>query len=381
MTPDPLPVQRDRFDLPEDVAYLNCAYMSPQLRTVSEAGIEAVKRKAQPWRLAPSDFFTSLEKLRHQFGALTGLDSEGVALGPSVSYGMATAASNITLREGDQVLMLAEEFPSPFYAFSAAAARSGAEVLTIPRPSSAEWTRQILAAIDERTAVVAIPPCHWTDGATVDLVAIGAAAREAGAVLVVDASQWLGAETMDVTAIQPDVVCAVGYKWLFGPFNLSYAWFAPHLRTGVPLEGNWLSRAGSDDFNRLVAYTENFQAGARRYDMGEASSFIHVPMAIAALTQVEAWGIDRIAAATQQHIKQIVSDAEDLGLSAVPEAHRSAHLVGLTLPADAPSDMPRRFTEAGVYVSFRGGVLRVAPSVYNTKEDLTRFRDVLAGCL
>ncbi len=66
----PLPPQRDAFDLPDGVAYLNCAFMAPQLRRVSEVGIAAVQRKQRPWRIGPADFFDHLERLRGLFARL-----------------------------------------------------------------------------------------------------------------------------------------------------------------------------------------------------------------------------------------------------------------------------------------------------------------------
>ena len=39
--------QRHLFDLPEDVHYFNCAYMSPLLNKAAKAGCEGVKSKAQ----------------------------------------------------------------------------------------------------------------------------------------------------------------------------------------------------------------------------------------------------------------------------------------------------------------------------------------------
>src|SRR5204862_7146787 len=79
--------QRAMFDIPDGVTYLNCASMSPQLRTVTEAGIDAVRAKASPWTLRPSDWFDHAEPLRALFGRVIGADAESVALVPSVSYG------------------------------------------------------------------------------------------------------------------------------------------------------------------------------------------------------------------------------------------------------------------------------------------------------
>ncbi len=81
--------QRELFKIPDAVAYLNCSYMSPQLRTVRAVGEDAVARKSRPWEISPRDFFESSETARRLFAQLVGGDAEGVAIIPSVSYGMA----------------------------------------------------------------------------------------------------------------------------------------------------------------------------------------------------------------------------------------------------------------------------------------------------
>ena len=79
----------------------------------------------------------------------------------------------------------------------------------------------MLEAVDDDTAVVAVPNCHWSDGAFVDLVRVGERARAMGAAFVVDASQSLGAHPLDVAEVKPDFLASVTYKWLLGPFELA----------------------------------------------------------------------------------------------------------------------------------------------------------------
>src|SRR5215216_2456848 len=81
--------QRDLFEVPKDIVYLNCAYMSPQLRPAREIGERAVSRKSRPWEITPDDFFEDAEKVRTLFARLVGGDADGVAIVPSVSYGIA----------------------------------------------------------------------------------------------------------------------------------------------------------------------------------------------------------------------------------------------------------------------------------------------------
>src|SRR5215218_6596200 len=115
--------QRDLFEIPEDIAYLNCAYMSPQLRSAREIGERAVSRKSRPWEITPDAFFEDSEEVRALFARLVGGDAEGVAIIPSVSYGIAVAAANVPVREGQKIMILEDQFPSNVYTWRELAAR------------------------------------------------------------------------------------------------------------------------------------------------------------------------------------------------------------------------------------------------------------------
>jgi selenocysteine lyase/cysteine desulfurase len=374
-----LPSQRSLFEIPDEVTWLNCAYMSPQLRSVRKAGEEALGRKAHPWLVRPEDFFTESELLRRLFAQLIQADAEGVALIPSVSYGMAVVAANLSVREGQRILVLAEEFPSNLYPWRDLARRTGATVFSVPRPPDGDWTRAVLEALDARCALVAVPHCHWTDGTLVDLVKVGARAREVGAALAVDATQSLGALPLSVQAVQPDYLVAAGYKWLMGPYSQGYLYVAPGRREGRPLELNWITRQGSEDFSRLIDYREEFQPGARRFDVGERSNFLLVPMGAAALRQLLAWNVESIQETLRELTRRAARGAEALGLEVAPEEHRSGHLVGLRRRGGYEPAVLARLAASKVYVSVRGDNLRVSPHLHNTAADVDRLLEALAS--
>src|SRR3990172_7382172 len=97
---EPLANQRHLFEIPDGVAFFNCANVAPQLRSVRKAGERALARNARPWEIASSDWFTDVERLRALFARLVGGDADGVALVPSTSYGLAVAALNLDARPG-----------------------------------------------------------------------------------------------------------------------------------------------------------------------------------------------------------------------------------------------------------------------------------------
>jgi selenocysteine lyase/cysteine desulfurase len=370
--------QRPLFEVPENVAYLNCAYMSPQLRTVRKVGEGAIQRKSRPWEISPKDFFEDSETARALFAKIVGGEADGVAIVPSVSYGMAVAAANVPLGAGQSVLILDEQFPSNVYPWRELTKRVGAELVIVPRPTDNDWTGALLERVSEGTAIVAVPNCHWTDGSFVDLVRVGEEAREVGAVLVVDGIQSLGAHPFDVSEVRPDFLIASSYKWLLGPYGMGFMYVGEAYREGIPIEHNWINRAGSEDFSRLVEYEDAFQAGARRFDVGERSNFVLLPMVIAALRQILGWGVANVSETLRKLTARIEDEARELGLEAVPAEWRMAHMIGIKLGAEAPDNLAVRLAEEKVFVSVRGRSLRVSPHLYNTEEDVRHLFDSLA---
>ena len=126
--------QRGLFDLPDDVIWLNCAQHSPALNAVHEAGMGGLALKRHPWRLGPRQYQDDVERLRGTFASLIGASAEEIALVPSASYALSIAARNLPLREGERILVLADQFPSNVYPWRDLARGCGGEVVTLERP-------------------------------------------------------------------------------------------------------------------------------------------------------------------------------------------------------------------------------------------------------
>ncbi len=369
--------QRAAFNVPVDIAYFNTASLAPQLRAVRIAGESALERRGRPWTISPADWFVDVERVRSLFGELIGTSGEGVAIVPATSYGFAVAAHSMSLRAGQRVLVLDEEYPSGVYTWRAAARRSGAEIRTVAREPGQTWTDAVLAALDERVAIVSVPNVHWTDGALVDLAPIAARSRALGARLVIDGSQSVGAMPLDVRELRPDFLVTVGYKWLLGPFSVGYLYVAEEHRQSEPLEENWILRAGSEDFARLVDYRDEYQPGARRFDVGQRTKFELLPMAIAALEQILDWQVPRVAATLADRTSDIARRAAGLGLDPMPDKQRGPHLLGLRLPDSALAGVIPALAKFNCFAAVRGASLRISPHLHTTDEDVQRLLDGL----
>jgi hypothetical protein len=150
---------------------------------------------------------------------------------------------------------------------------------------------------------------------------------------------------------------------------------AARRRGARPLEETWLVRDNARDFAGLANYSDGYRPGARRFDVGETCVTTVLPGAIAALEQLEAWGLQRIADSLAVVNARIVEDLTRRGFE-VPAA-RAPHLFGARLPEGFRGDLAAELAARDVHVSRRGTSLRFAPHLHVTEADLAQLSAAL----
>ncbi|HEY0609746.1 MAG TPA: aminotransferase class V-fold PLP-dependent enzyme [Chitinophaga sp.] len=371
--------QRHLFDIPLDIAYFNCAYNAPQLNETSRRLAAGIAVKNHPWEIMPADYFTDAETVRNLAAAVFGGDADGYAVIPAASYGLSAAARAIEpqLQAGDGILVMEEEFPSNVLPWRRIAKEKSVHIVTVPVPADGDWTEAILERLDRRIKVASLSPCHWTNGAFVDLVAIRRACNATGSLLVVDATQALGAMPFSIEEIQPDFLTAAGYKWLLSPYGFGLMYVARQWRDARPLEESWQAREHAEDFASLVTYSDHYMPGARRFDVGEKCRPTILPGAIAALEQLRSWSVPAIAASLTAMNERIASHLEQLGFRLPPAPQRCPHMFGAAIPAHYKGDLVTELRNRKIFVSQRGSSVRFAPHLFITDDDIARLLEAM----
>ncbi len=375
--------QKHLFQLPEGLHYLNCGYMSPLMKSVEEKGIEGMQQKRNPVSIKPTDFFTGVVGVREKFGRMVNCDPAQVAVQPSVSYGMNSVIRNIPYRKGQHALTISEEFPSCYYTAQRWCKDHGAELRVVVRKDDIplkgkDWNERILGAISTDTAFVVMASVHWMNGTKFDMERIGARCQEVGAKLVVDGSQSVGALPIDVQACHIDALICAAYKWLMGPYSTCLSYIHEDFNEGVPLEESWMTRPNSERFDRLTQYEDGYKPGAVRFDVGQSSNFIFMPMLDEALRQLLDWGIEEIQEYTRLLGKPLISYFLGKDVPVDDEIYRTHHLMGLPLPDHTDGEaLVRELQLRRVYVSLRGSNIRISINVFNNEEDVAELISAL----
>lgn len=368
--------QKHLFQLPDDIHYLNCAYMSPLLASVEEAGIKGMRNKRNPANIKAEDFFSEAEIVRSQFAALVNCNAMQVAIIPSASYGLKTAVNNLPTNKGKFAITIGDEFPSGYYSIESWCRENNKELVVIKPPytktaRAKKWNEVLLETITSDTVAVLLSTVHWTDGTIFNLQEIGKRCKETGSIFIVDGTQSVGAMAMDISLYNIHALICAAYKWLLGPYSTGLAYFSEFFNNGKPLEESWKNRTNALDFSSLVSYTDEYKPGAGRYNMGESGNFNLMPMLHASLAQIAEWKVENI----QDYCGELIAPLEQFlyknNFQLEEANYHAKHLFGFQLSALINiHQLMDAFRKRKISVSLRGNSIRVSPHLYNTKNDI-----------
>ena len=377
-----LPSQRDLFEMPRHICYLNSASYSPLPLRTQEAGRAAVLRKGTPWTLDAAFANQQYERARAAAARLINADPADIALIPSISYGVATAAKVLTIARGARVVVLENDHSSPVLEWQTRADPQGFTIETIRQPDDGDWTSAVLAAIERPGAppvgLASISSVHWSDGGMIDLESVGAALRRQGGSFLIDATQSAGVLSTDVSRLDPDFVIFPTYKWLLGPYGRAFLYIARRHQGGTPLEQTSSGRRNVRAENEVYFGDLHYVGDARRFDMGERDHFISLEMAAIGMEMMAEWGAAAIAQRLAMLTERIAEGVRDIGVNMPARRLRAPHILSLDFKNFGFNDgMPKRLVEGlateGIYVAARLGRVRISPHVFNDEADADRF--------
>jgi selenocysteine lyase/cysteine desulfurase len=373
--------QRALFEIPRQICYLNAASYSPLPIRTLEAGRAAVGRKGAPWAVPASFANEQHERARTAAARLINAEPSDIALIPSISYGVATAAKILAIPRGTRVIVLENDHSSPVLEWQMRAGAQGFTVETVRQPDDGDWTSAVLAAIERSGAppvsLASISSVHWSDGGLIDVDKVGAALRRQGATFLIDATHSTGVLATDVKRLDPDFLIFPTYKWVLGPYGRAFLYVAKRHQNGIPLEQTQSGRRNVRADNQVYFEDLRFVDNARRYDMGERDHFISMEMASIGMEMMAEWGASAVVQRLTMLTERIAEGVRGIGVS-VPDARlRAPHILSLAFKGGMPAGLVEGMAAEGVYVAPRLGRMRISPHVYNDEADADRFVEVL----
>ncbi len=366
---------REQMPVTKKWAYFDHAAVAPITAAASAAMNRQIRQALDEGDTAWPEWARQLRETRRAAADLIRANLEEIALVPNTTAGINLVAEGLDWRAGDNVVALADEYPSNLYPWMHLADR-GVETRLVPTADGRVDYDQLADRCDECTRLITVSWVAFSNGCRRDLKSIGDIATRCGALFFVDAIQGLGAFPLDVRATPVDFLAADGHKWMLGPEGAGMAYIRrdrlPLLR---PISVGAHSVVHSTDYTHIEL---RLKEDASRYEGGS----LNVPGMLgfgASLRLLQEIGVANIAAAVLDISDHLCSELEKLGLTVISprNGEERSGIVSFELPGADLLAVRRHCLERGVALACRAGRIRVSPHGYNNYEDVERLIEAL----
>ncbi len=367
---------RALFPITQHDAYLNHAAISPlNVRTaqVMRDWIDTRIRQGHPPAFANPDLLPSF---RRRVAAFFNAHPDEIAFTRNTSEGLLLVARGLPWREGDNLVTAETEFIANVYPWRTLEAL-GVEIRRVPAREGRIDPREIVAAMDARTRLLALSYVEFFTGYRNPIATLAEEAHRRNVLVCVDVIQAAGVLPIDVQAMGIDFMASGGPKWLMGPLGAGIFYVRRDLLDLLdPRTYGWL---GTTDPKNFFDYEMPLSPTASRYEHGTFAwpSLVGLMESIALLDEV---GVASISAHVLDLTGRLIDALKARGMHVItPHAHddERAGIVTFQHPRMPAEQVWEALEAAHVRVSVRGPGIRVSPHFYNTWDDVARLLDVL----
>lgn len=426
---------RAAFPIGNRFIYLNHCGISPLYSGAASASSAFLHSHSLQGAAALEDYHSILDRLRRSVARFIGTSAENISLMRNTAEALSMIAAAYPFEKGDQIISYIHEYPSNYYPWELQRKRGVELVLLSDQPlqplqpglargrssklsgklsgrqlglgrqsrkrghSSAQcfgsWSfEELEASITARTRMIALSHVQFTSGFAADLKRLGALARRENILLVVDAAQSLGSLPIRSDEWGIDAIATSGWKWLLGPLGSGLLYTSPRLRKelGYTMAGADLMRQGQ---NYLDHSWQPYQDG-RRFEYSTAAISQAAALQACFDEIFNHYGIDAIYAEIQRLQRLLLArldhrrfhlrgyengyggdeNLQEQGGYGGPAPENCSAILSFTMDEE-PGQFAERAIDKGVYISSRGGYLRIAPHFYNTDQEIEKAVDLL----
>jgi selenocysteine lyase/cysteine desulfurase len=371
-----MPMYSDYFSLDPSVIYLNHAAVAPWPKVAVEAVSQFARENGKTGALHYPEWLKRESSLRASLARLINAPAvEDIALLKSTSEGLSVVAHGLDWQPGENVVSIAQEFPSNRIVWQSLEPY-GVETRLVDLQHEHDPEQALMSLCDRNTRLLAISSVQYASGRRMQLERLGDFCRRNHILFVIDAIQSLGALPFDVTETQADAVVADGHKWMLGAEGLALFYSSPDLRERLRLrQYGWHMVEAAGDFE---ASSWRPADTARRFECG-SPNMLGVHALLASLELLEQIGIEhvfsRIAANTEAIIQQVDQRNFELLSPRAPELRGG--IITFRVPGCDTPRLQQDLMRRQVVCAERGGGIRFSPHFHNTKKQIEQAFETL----
>ncbi|HEY9899887.1 MAG TPA: aminotransferase class V-fold PLP-dependent enzyme [Pantanalinema sp.] len=343
----PIDISRARAETPgcDHVIHLNNAGAALMPQPVLDATIAHLQLEARIGGYeAARQVDDAVEQVYDDIARLIGAHRDEIALFENATRAWDMAFYAIPFKAGDRILTSASEYASNFIAFLQTAKKTGVEIAVVPNDEHGQISLSALReAMDERVKLIALTHVPTNGGLVNPAEEVGAIAREAGVLYLLDACQSVGQLPIDVKAIGCDFLSATGRKYLRGPRGTGFLYVSSEVLERLEpamLDLHAASWTRSDRYE--------LRSDARRFESWEASIAGRLGLGAAVRYALD-WGLDAIEERVVQLAERLREGLSALaGVTVQDQGLRRCGIVSFTVDGHDPLALREALSAQGI---------------------------------
>ncbi len=363
---------RSFFPVTEHSVYVNHAACSPVSNRVRSALDRFLDESSTDAVDNYPKWLETRDRLRVLAGQLIHAPESQIAFVKNTSDGLNILASGLDWKPGDRIILADCEFPSNVYPFLNLRKR-GVEIDFVKNRDGFLFTEDFEKLITPRTRLLSVSFVEFTNGFRNDLEELGALCRKHGIIFCVDSIQGLGAVPLKVDQFNIDFLSNGGHKWLMAPAGIGFIYVRQQLFNRLSTERvGWLSVKEAWNF---FDYKLDLLDDAKRFEMA-TENWLGVYGLNASLGLLLEAGIEEIHTHIIKLLDILYEGLADMNLivaSSMQPVHRSAILSFRSAHAEETKYIFDSLLKNHIICSYRAGLIRISPHLYNTEEEMRKI--------
>ena len=334
------------------------------------------RQNGESGALGYPDWLRQESALRTRLAQLIGAPSlDDIALLKSTSEGLSVTAYGLDWHPGENVVTIAQEFPSNRIVWQSLESK-GVDTRLLDLTQVSDPEQGLIELCDRNTRLLAVSSVQYATGRRMQLERLGNFCRRNGIIFVVDAIQSLGALPFDIEETLADVVVADGHKWMLGPEGLALFYCRSELRERLRLsQYGW----------HMVAEAGNFDAdsweparSARRFECG-SPNMTGIHALLASLELLQGIGIEQVFSRIEENAEHVIEQIDRRGFELLsPRTRRErAGIITFRVPNRDTGTLHQGLMKRRVVCAERGGGIRFSPHFHNTQSQVEEAFRVL----
>jgi len=358
-------IEHDReWLLDEDIIYLNHAAVAPWPRRTRDAVNVFAEENTRRGSKSYPAWINKEEELRRQLAQLIGIDSGSeISLLKNTSEGLSIIAYGLTWKDGDNIVISDQEFPSNRIVWQSLADK-GVEVREVDLYRYETPEQALVEACDKNTRLLSISSIQFASGLRMNLEILGDFCKEKAIFFCIDAIQSLGAEPFYAKRYNADFVVADGHKWMLGPEGLAMFYCRADRREQIKL-----NQFGWHMVENVGDYSEKrwqIADNPRRFECG-SPNMLCIHALSASLSLLLETGLEQVhqeLVSRTQYLMQRLESMPGIKLLTLNIPERYCGILTFTTTDQPIEELFKRLTESGVFCAQRGGGVRLSPHYY-----------------